>query len=105
MLTTERSYIRRERDGGELAPVYFWGRVSGLNPSEGRLALRVEVCRARRGGKSGGDDAEDELPFHFSYGPLPPLILPEQQPPLKRYNCLPWGDFTRVNVPYILTNG
>ena len=28
---------RRERDGGELAPVYWWGRVSSLNPSEGRF--------------------------------------------------------------------
>ena len=28
---------RRKRDGGELAPVYCWGRVSDLNPSEGPL--------------------------------------------------------------------
>ena len=28
---------RRETDGGELAPVYCSGRVSGLSPSEGHL--------------------------------------------------------------------
>ena len=33
----EQVFITRERDGGELAPVYCWGRVPGLNSSDGRL--------------------------------------------------------------------
>ena len=37
-----------------------------------RVMLRV-ICRARRGGKSGSDDAKDELPLYFSYGPFPLL--------------------------------
>ena len=45
---------KRKRDGGELVPVYCWGRVSSLNPSEGRLGhlsvystchlMRAEYC-------------------------------------------------------------
>ena len=43
---------RRERDGGELAPVYWWGRVSGLIPSEGRLGdlSQYSTCRLVRAG-------------------------------------------------------
>ena len=41
---------RFERDGGELAPVYCWGRVSGLNPSEGRFGhlSQYSTCRLVR---------------------------------------------------------
>ena len=43
---------RRERDGGERAPVYCWGRVPGLNPSEGRLEhlSQYSTCRLVRAG-------------------------------------------------------